>query len=645
MRTLQDTLRWTLEDRCSAFERQIDRQRAALGGSNPSGLSHALDLFTAYTISLKAEIAVAWDSASDDSLRLTSLRILMSHLQACIELYDDRFSRSYDRVPRSLISLVEKECAAFELPSREAVLTVGPPGNFATFVADLKSILFKELRTQIIPSYLADFNPVMIAIPDLEGMRPSWQPVVVGHELAHYFQRVRPLANQINLQDKLDPARMAAISHSLPQPFGARPADERAVRQVAARWLNELICDAYAVHRYGPAGVTALCEFLESVGSATISSRTHPPGCLRALLLLRWLGQDLTPAEQRMIGPFTHLAGRLRDPAWSAYLCEVFATLSADIQKAIEDWSRFEPYHSRKRSRIVEWLASEFDSGMPGRELFPNKGTPIAVEAPDIVNASWLAIIDETNKPVDRLATKALNNLDFLDKWREAGGDAFSAVTETSVGPEGLVLSEADIKTRISLRGEYAIRVTPQLPGSVHGSSMDVRLGNQFIIFQQSATASFDALHEEQDPRSMQLFVEKAWGDTFHLHPGQLVLASTLEYIALPADISAQVGTRSSYGRLGLISATAVQVHPMFAGCLTLELVNLGEMPLTITPGERIAQLVFMKTSAVTSSEAGKYQFPTGPEFSRIHSDDESTVLRQIRAQYRARRPFTGRLM
>lgn len=91
----------------------------------------------------------------------------------------------------------------------------------------------------------------------------------------------------------------------------------------------------------------------------------------------------------------------------------------------------------------------------------------------------------------------------------------------------------------------------------------------------------------------MQSLIRKGWGESFYLHPGELVLAATLEYIVMPADLTAQVITRSSYGRLGLLSATAVQVHPDFHGCLTLELVNLGEMPLAITPGERVAQLMF----------------------------------------------------
>jgi len=110
-----------------------------------------------------------------------------------------------------------------------------------------------------------------------------------------------------------------------------------------------------------------------------------------------------------------------------------------------------------------------------------------------------------------------------------------------------------------------------------------------------------------------------------------VVLAATLEYIALPPDLTAQVITRSSYGRLGLLSATAVQIHPNFRGCLTLELVNLSTIPLVLTPGERIAQLVLWNCSPVDPTDE-KYSYPTGPQFSKVRDDDEADVLRSLRS-------------
>jgi dCTP deaminase len=55
----------------------------------------------------------------------------------------------------------------------------------------------------------------------------------------------------------------------------------------------------------------------------------------------------------------------------------------------------------------------------------------------------------------------------------------------------------------------------------------------------------------------------------------------------------AYVVGRSTWGRLGLIVATAIGIHPSFAGSLTFELRNLGETPLTLYPGQTIAQLFF----------------------------------------------------
>ena len=71
----------------------------------------------------------------------------------------------------------------------------------------------------------------------------------------------------------------------------------------------------------------------------------------------------------------------------------------------------------------------------------------------------------------------------------------------------------------------------------------------------------------------------------------------------------AYVVGRSSWGRLGLIVATAIGVHPGFAGPLTLELRNLGETPLRLYPGQPIAQLFFhpVQTSDEADDQIGQY--------------------------------------
>ncbi len=109
------------------------------------------------------------------------------------------------------------------------------------------------------------------------------------------------------------------------------------------------------------------------------------------------------------------------------------------------------------------------------------------------------------------------------------------------------------------------------------------------------------------------------------LHPDQFVLGATLEFIRLPATVGAYVLGRSSWGRIGLIVATAVMIQPGFTGAVTLELVNEGESPIALYPGSRIAQLAVHTLDHATEHgyDAGdpKYFAPTGPQISRLSKE------------------------
>lgn len=87
------------------------------------------------------------------------------------------------------------------------------------------------------------------------------------------------------------------------------------------------------------------------------------------------------------------------------------------------------------------------------------------------------------------------------------------------------------------------------------------------------------------------------FGKDFILHPHNFVLAVTLEWIRMPTHLSAHITGRSSWGRHGLIIETASGVHPGFTGCLTLEMANIGDVPIKIRPGTRICQLFFHDTT------------------------------------------------
>ena len=178
--------------------------------------------------------------------------------------------------------------------------------------------------------------------------------------------------------------------------------------------------------------------------------------------------------------------------------------------------------------------------------------------------------------------------------------------------------------------------ITPLLDQSQVGDcSLDVRLGHQFILLRKAAVTHVDPTDGsrlEQEIHRTQNRIRLSRGQQFVIHPGQLVLGATLEYLSMPKEIAATVEGRSSWGRLGLIIATACSVAPGFKGCITLELVNDGEAPLVLYPGIRIAQLLFFRTDKEadyhghSNDMPPKYDCPIGPQFSRIGTDREISV-------------------
>jgi len=117
---------------------------------------------------------------------------------------------------------------------------------------------------------------------------------------------------------------------------------------------------------------------------------------------------------------------------------------------------------------------------------------------------------------------------------------------------------------------------------------------------------------------------------TFVLHPGQFVLAATLEYFRFPRDIAGRLEGRSSLGRLGLqVHATAGFVDPGFAGALTFELINSGNLPIRIAPGFRLGQICFFPVGGVQVPYdirgRSKYADSLTAETTRVAQDVEVT--------------------
>jgi dCTP deaminase len=121
-------------------------------------------------------------------------------------------------------------------------------------------------------------------------------------------------------------------------------------------------------------------------------------------------------------------------------------------------------------------------------------------------------------------------------------------------------------------------------------ASVDLRLGTWFRRMRQTGVTSVSMPEKRSESR---LTVENyvPFDAEFVLHPRAFALAATLEWIRMPSDLAGYVIGKSSWGRSGLIIATATGVHPGFKGCLTLELSNAGEVPIRLNPGVLICQL------------------------------------------------------
>ncbi len=190
-------------------------------------------------------------------------------------------------------------------------------------------------------------------------------------------------------------------------------------------------------------------------------------------------------------------------------------------------------------------------------------------------------------------------------------------------------LADTDIRTHLytpkSPERRLVVRPLLDPEKQIRECGIDVRLNNQFIVFQQqnlshvdAASGKFKASLRRYQTRRILPFRQ---GDGLALHPGQLVLGSTIEYVAIPPCLEAQVEGRSSWARLGLSVVSASTVGPGFRGVITLELANHGVAPLILWPGVRIANLVFHEVKTPSSYSGEKYTCPIGPEFSKVHED------------------------
>jgi len=190
------------------------------------------------------------------------------------------------------------------------------------------------------------------------------------------------------------------------------------------------------------------------------------------------------------------------------------------------------------------------------------------------------------------------------------------------------ILSDADIKKYLK-EGKITIDPLEDIERQVQPSSVDLRIGSEFKGFKIIKKPFIDPKDSEDlDSYMDSMHIED--GESFIIHPNEFALATTYETVKVPDDLVARVEGRSSMGRLGItMHVTAGYIDPGFEGKITLEISNIGKMPVALYPGQRACQIVFETMTSPAEKPYGhperdsKYMGQTRPESSRIKQDYE----------------------
>ena len=489
----------------------------------------------------------------------------------------------------------------------------------------------------------------LISFPQAEGRNILFHPMFL-HEFAHAIDWNCRLAEKV--LDEVDVP--VAISHS----------DKH--RDSVEDWVREFLADLLATRLGGPSVALSLWQTSLVANVMDLNSETHPSSRLRLYVMIEHLerlgyvdpGNEtaetalgdvlLSWCREIRVGSETDDADdefrAVRDAIWPQ-------VIRRRLHEVAEEHIKTDVFDAEFYGEVVPPLVDDLRRGRP--PIPPEgDGSPL----PSVFNAAWETALLHSDSPffdhgssdvsqsgqalrsISQLALKGIEAAYVVKHWPK-DPVADSADDNTAGMPSDPPLSAGPaVLTHRSLKVKLKddLFVKPLLePGQLGDGSIDLRLGTHFIVTQPGDVSHFDPTKmREANIRRFQQQVSKSFGETFVLHPQRLVLGGTFEYIALPNDLAALVLSRSSYGRVGLIVATATFVHPGWKGCLTLELSNAADVPFELRCGAPIAQLVVFRADRLPTlpcaGAPGSAPFPTRPEFSLLGSDPNWKKLKEI---------------
>jgi dCTP deaminase len=139
---------------------------------------------------------------------------------------------------------------------------------------------------------------------------------------------------------------------------------------------------------------------------------------------------------------------------------------------------------------------------------------------------------------------------------------------------------------------------------AINSASIDLTLGSIILVEEAVLHNDFKRLNKKASLNVRR--VELGPETEYTLHPGEFILAQTVEVFNLPNNISAEYKLKSSMARLGLDHLNAGWADSgWFGSVLTLELKNVTRNhTIVLRAGDKIGQMVFFRHTAVPDDKS-----------------------------------------
>lgn len=156
-------------------------------------------------------------------------------------------------------------------------------------------------------------------------------------------------------------------------------------------------------------------------------------------------------------------------------------------------------------------------------------------------------------------------------------------------------------------------------------ASADVRLGDSLSVYR--ADLGSNHVIDIREPQDNAWHAVILRDEDYVLPPGGFALGATRERVSIPDDLCGFIAGRSGIARVGLQIEAAGLLDPGYAGCPTLEIVNLAPYAVRLYSGMPIGQVYFVSLDQPAEVPYGsrmrvsKYQGDSVPVPSQMWKD------------------------